>query len=175
MVDIADGFAAAMKIFEKVAEYETPTGLAAGMAVLRRDIEEAVRQMYIGFESIGKKGVEGAQLIAESAESVVKTLGVAVEAFMEINEYVGLIPGAINTLLGDIQYVLVQVRTNLLDLWGWEGERGDTVWGHMVSWSEAVQGVVATVGLAVESFTKLVGIKDFKGIYKKLLTKIRLK
>ena len=162
IIDIAEGFSAAMEIFNQVAEYETPTGLAEGMKMLRQDIEEAVRQMYIAYQAIGEDGVKGAKLIAEASKSVIETLGVAVKVFTEgVANYEGIIPEAIDALLGDIKYVLIAVRTKLLDLWGWSGERKDTVWGHMESWSAAVGSVVELIGQAVLTFSLL---KDYTGI-----------
>jgi len=162
IIDIADGFSAAMEIFAEVAKYKTPTGLAVGMKMLREDIEEAVRQMYIAYREIGEDGVKGAKLIAEAAETVIKTLGIAVEVFTEgIADYKGILPSAIDILIGDIEYVLVQVSTRLMSLWGWAGPRGDTVWGHMESWAEAVGAVVNLIGQAVITFTLL---KDYTGI-----------
>ncbi len=87
IIDIADGFSAAMQIFSEVAEYETPTGLAAGMKMLREDIEEAVRQMYKAYQEIGEDGVKGAKLIAEAAQEVTSVISGALEAFSLLPEY----------------------------------------------------------------------------------------
>ncbi len=161
VVDIAEAFKEAMEIFKEVSEYATPTGLAAGMEALRKDIQEAVRQLYIAYDSIGKEGVEGAGLIAEASGKVFDSIGKAVDTFGKLADYTPPLRSAIDGVLDDVKYVFVKVRTELLDLWGWAGQRKDTVWGHMESWAEAVGGIVGLVGQAAETFTKL---KDYTGI-----------
>lgn len=161
VVDIAKAFETAMATFKKVAEYRPATGLAAGMEALRKDIQEAVRQLYLAYESLGKEGVEGAGLIAEAASKVFDAIGKAVDTFGKLAEYTAPLRSALDSVLADVKYVLVKVRTELLDLWGWAGAREDTVWGHMMSWSEAVGGIVGLVGQAADTFS---GLKEYTGI-----------
>ena len=161
IVEIADGFSAAMAIFAEVAEYETPTGLAKGMKLLRQDIEEAVRQMYIAYQALGEEGVKGAGLIAEASGKVFDSIGKAVDTFGKLADYTPPLRSAIDSVLDDVKYVLVKVRTELLDLWGWAGQRKDTVWGHMESWAESVGAIVDIIGQAVLTFVLL---EDYTGI-----------
>jgi hypothetical protein len=159
--DIADAFVTAMEVFEQVAKYKPPAGLAAAMEALRMDIEAAVKQLYIAYEAIGKEGVEGAGLIADSAVKVLQAIGQAAETFARVKDYTSPMRGALDSVLDDVRYVLIKVREELLDLWGWAGERKDTVWGHMMSWADAVKGVVEVVGEAATAFAE---VNKYQGI-----------
>lgn len=161
MVDIATGFSAAMDIFRKVARYVTPTGLAEGMDILRKDIEMAVEQLYQAYKEVGKKGVKGAKLFAESVGVVMSMIGGAVEAFGLLKGYSQTMTSDIDKFINDLEYILVAIRTRLLDLWSWKGARTDTVWGHMESWANTVGGVVDMIGNAVATFT---AIRRYKGL-----------
>jgi len=160
-VDIAKAFEVAMAVFEQVAGWKPLEGLAAGMKLLREDIQLAVSEMYTAYQALGEDGVQGAQLIAVAAVQVFEAIGQAVDTFAKLAEYSAPLRSALDSVLADVKYVLVKVRTELLDLWGWAGAREDTVWGHMESWASAVGEVVELIGQAVEAFE---GVKQYTGI-----------
>jgi len=96
----------------------------------------------------------------KAVADVIQAIAGAFKAMADIAPTVAEFPAltgfksGLDRLIEDTKTILVAVREELLDLWGWAGERKDTVWGHMVSWAEAVKGVVEVVGLAATTFTE---------------------
>ncbi|MBC8274028.1 MAG: hypothetical protein H8E40_03540 [Chloroflexi bacterium] len=160
IIDIADGFSAAMEIFTEVAKYKTPTGLAEGMKNLRMDIEEAIRQMYKAHQNIGEEGIKAASRIAEAAHTVVSMMSAGLEAFAELDGYGKVSKEKIRSFVNDV-YEIIGALLGMGARWHNAGHKYEDV----VKVSQEIAGACATavgwITSGVEAFTAL---GDYRGI-----------
>ena len=153
-VDIAEAFEKAMETFEEVAKYDTPTGLAAGMEALRKDIQEAVRQLYIAHDAIGEEGVIAAGLIAEAANTIVSMIGEGVEAFAALTDYGQIGREKINLFIDDV-YEVIQGLLKMGALWHNAGHKYEAVVEVSQRIAGACTAAVGWIKTGVEAFAAL--------------------
>jgi len=130
-----------------------PLGMRSPSPIIIKIGKEIMESLAIGF---GEGKTEVLKAIADVIQAIAGAFKAMADIVPTIAEFPALtgFKAGLGRLIEDTKAILVAVREELLDLWGWAGERKDTVWGHMISWAEAVKGVVEVIGLAATTFTE---------------------